>query len=140
MLTQLPAEAVLPDGASLDLWWGGSDFREVWLGDYRVYWAKYIDIKIPFRQYQEALRRLLVSWHKVEVLAVPPARRHKIFVSIPGSWSRYDTTSSLHVLIQPVFSYYTGIYRNCAYEKDRLDIIVWTENALMTMGSLLEAV
>lgn len=73
------------------------------------------------------------------MFAVLPTRRGKIFVSVFGWCSRYDDLRFLYVPSPQVFSYCTGIYKDCQVKNWRVEFIARMENALMTMGCLLAA-
>lgn len=64
---------------------------------------------------------------------MPLARRGEGFVSIPGCWSRYDSTRLLSMLTWLVFSYCTGVYMNCRDAKRCVEVIARAESTLMTM-------
>lgn len=56
---------------------------------------------------------MLVGWYNNEVLAMPPDRHSEVFVLVPGWWSRFEVRRSSYVPSLPVFSYCTGIYKDC---------------------------
>lgn len=61
------------------------------------------------------------------------AHRDEVFLSASGCLLRYDATRLLYVPTSTVFSYCTGIYNNCRFVKERVEMINRTENVLMTM-------
>lgn len=81
--TLLWADWAVPETLTLVFWFGGSDLREEWFVDNRVYLARIIDFDICFRQHQEEWRRLFVGWHNVKVLDMRSVRHAELFVLVP---------------------------------------------------------
>lgn len=116
LMSQLRAEGVFSEAVTLDIWCSGSDKREEWFVDNQICRIKYIHFKVRFQQHQEEWSRLLVGWHKLEVLGLTLERGAEVFVPTLGSLSRYDLTRLLYMPTPTVFPYCTGVYRNCRDE------------------------
>lgn len=113
--------------------------REEWYDDNNFYWADLIDFEIRFRQHQEERHRLFVGRHNVEVLIVVPVIRATVFVSALDRWSRYEPTRLLYVSTPQVFSYCTGVYRNCLDGNGHEEMISRAEKELMSMDCFFTA-
>lgn len=134
LMTRLRNDALFPKGVFLYFWCSRSYLLKEWFLENNIYWARNIDVEISFREHQEEWSQMFVGWNIVKVLAVPPARRGKVSVSIPNWQFPYDATRVHYVLSSPVLSYCTGIYNNCQDDKRRVENITRTENSSMKIA------
>lgn len=137
-MTHLRAKAVVPEGASLDLWRGRPNLREEWFPDNKAYWARKIDFEMRFRQHHEKWRPLFLGWYNVEVFTAAGSSQQSVSFGSRLVFSFCHDAFTLCV-DSTGFSYCTGIHKTFRDDKRRVEIISLIENVSMTMDCFFAA-